>query len=293
MGRTSMQSDRSGARSRSARRSGRHRRLDGAPWVAVLVASAFLGSLALSACGSGSGAPRGPTDSHSEQPSATAGHHRSVSIQPGSPIGTPSPLAPSGTLRPGQRRAALALIREYASAFSTRNIGELAALLSPSVRIDGAGPHACLNAAGSSASLTSFRTLFALRVEALKLRGLTHARLVFTRDAASISLDYLLSRSSVEPIHFWLTKTGSGWQIDRMTAVCAESSSSPLPPTVVSPPRTGKAAARGQNVVHPAPGCTVVLTPTRGSVKTRSGSARTPTTSALRSLCNKGKRSRP
>lgn len=190
---------------------------------------------------------------------------------------TPNPR-PSVRQTPGQvAGAALSTLKQYEIAFDRHDVGGLQSLLAPSVQVHGF-PDGCSDASGRTSVLSSYEAFFAFRPSTLVLTGVDSRALNMGAGTASTHVGYRLGQKVSGTLRFDLVRERSLWAISLIASGChataapsATAASAAPPATIVTAP----VRQQGRAVVHPRPGCTVVLAPS-GQPSTRLHRRRVP-----------------
>lgn len=179
------------------------------------------------------------------------------------PITAAPSLAPSSSAAPPTSPATdaeqiVAVLHQYAGAYSSHDVAALQAVLSPSVTRFGAGSGGCVHSIGQAAVLADYQAQFAAGTGTYRLVGITARAVTVNSDAgtATVSLTYHIAPVSQGRVNFKLADTPSGWKVTDITATCHPSLSPPSPnaataatasaPTVTPTPTSG-----GRRVVQP------------------------------------------
>lgn len=177
----------------------------------------------------------------------------------------------------------MALVRRYAVAFDHRDVGSLMNLLTPDVRISGAGAGYCAGATSRSEAASSFTAIFISPTRRLGLVGLDAGAVRLTGSRALVNVAYRVAGGPATPISFATAETAGAWRVARIASPCSAGHrvTGAAPP----PPWPAHAAIGAPGVVQPRPGCRVVLTPTGRTARTPGRTVPRPSGTALARLC--------
>lgn len=171
------------------------------------------------------------------------------------------------------RLAVVGVLRRYRRAIAGRDVGSLQASFADSIRRRAPGPGGCVTSVGRVAVVSDFTAQFRARPRPRMIGRVSSRAVSVTGDTAHARLEARSPKSRRAPLQIRLMRGRTGWQIDRISSPC---NGGPTPEAAPPPGKKQKAprpasAGQGQRVVHPRPGCTVVLPPQGRSPRRRAG----------------------
>ena len=220
------------------------------------ISSAVVIGLTLGACGGHAASPLAPPPKDGKRTSARRAPHRVKARTPNPPASvrqTPVEVA----------AAALSTLKQYEIAFDRRDVGGLQNLLAPSVHVYGF-PDGCSAASGRTSVLSSYEAFLAFHPSTLVLTGVDIRALTMGAGTASTQVGYRLGQKVSGTLRFDLVRQRSLWAISLIASACHATASPSATAASAAPPATIVTAPvrqQGHAVVHPRPGCTVVLAP--------------------------------
>lgn len=187
---------------------------------------------------------------------------------PSSPMGSAAsdPKAPASDPK-ADRLSALTTLRTFTRALSREDVGGMQATLAPQVRVRLAAAGGCVSLTGRPAVVSGYAAQFSGPQRNYLFAKVTRDALRVRANGARATLSQRRpSRGRVGkkvPVH--LLRVKSAWQVDRIGSGCKGTEAARPPSSKPGPggsrPGRGAPPLAGPRIVHPRPGCSVVLRP--------------------------------